>query len=61
MHMLKSSVLNPGDEIILLGRGTPVSNGRLYATRMDLLDAFDEAAVRLTIVHRSNIFALTLS
>jgi malate dehydrogenase len=49
MHMLKSSVLNPGDEIILLGRGTPESNGRLYATRMDLLDAFDEAAVRLTI------------
>lgn len=49
MHMLKSSVLNPGDEIILLGRGTPESNGRLYATRMDLLDAFDEAAVRLTV------------
>jgi malate dehydrogenase len=49
MHMLKSSVLSPGDEIILLGRGTPESNGRLYATRMDLLDAFDEAAVRLTV------------
>jgi malate dehydrogenase len=47
--MLKSSVLNPGDEIILLGRGTPESNGRLYATRVDLLDAFDEAAIRIIV------------
>jgi malate dehydrogenase len=49
MHLLKSSILHRGDEIILLGRGTSQSNGRLYATRMDLLDAFDETAIRLTV------------
>lgn len=49
MHLLKSSTLQAGDEVVLLGRGTPESSGRLFAIRMDLLDAFDESAIRISV------------
>ncbi|MBE7157306.1 MAG: lactate dehydrogenase [Rhodospirillales bacterium] len=49
IHLLKSSLLKPGDEIVLAGRGTPESHARLLAIRTDLLDAFDEAAVQITV------------
>ncbi len=49
VHLLRSPLLKPGDEIVLAGRGTPESHARLLAIRTDLLDAFDETAVQIIV------------
>ena len=49
IHLLKASILKSGDEIILVSRGTPESHARLLAIRVDLLDAFADTAVELTV------------
>ena len=48
VHMMKGSSLHPGDEIILVGRGTAANSAQLLAMQTDFLDAFDAGFVRLS-------------
>jgi malate dehydrogenase len=48
-HVLRGHLLEPGDELILVGHGEPESDARLLAMRIDLLDAFDESRIRISV------------
>lgn len=43
----RSRLLEPGDELILVGHGNENSDARLFAMRVDLLDAYDDRRVRI--------------
>ena len=49
-HVLRSQLLEPGDRLQLVGHGSPASEGKLLATRIDLLDAFDDERVEVEVV-----------
>lgn len=49
-QVLRSQLLEPGDRLQLVGRGSPTSEGRLLSTRIDLLDAFDDERVEIEVV-----------
>ena len=49
IHMLKGNVLRPGDEIVLVGRETEASRAHLLAIRTDLMDAFDDGIIAVSI------------
>lgn len=51
-HLLRSGLLEPQDRLQLVGRGNPKSEGKLLATRIDLLDAFDDSRVEIEVVPR---------
>ena len=50
-HILRSTLLEPGDRIQLVGHGEENSTGRLLAIRMDLMDAFDDHRVLIEVLH----------
>ena len=45
-HLLRSGLLERQDRIQLVGHGNPKSDARLLATRIDLLDAFNDQQER---------------
>lgn len=49
-HVLRSGLLEPRDRIQLVGHGNPKSEARLLATRIDLLDAFDDSRIEIEVV-----------
>src|SRR6201997_2706575 len=49
-HLLRSGLLEPQDRLQLVGHGNPKSDARLLATRIDLLDAFDDSRVEVEVV-----------
>ena len=49
-HLLRAALLEPQDRIQLVGHGNPKSEARLLATRIDLLDAFDDSRVEVEVV-----------
>jgi malate dehydrogenase len=49
-HILRSDLLGPNDRLQLVGRGISTSTAKLLATRIDLLDAFDEERVEIEVV-----------
>ena len=49
-QVLRSGLLEPQDRVQLVGHGNPDSEARLLATRIDLLDAFDDSRVELEVV-----------
>jgi len=49
-HILRSDLLEPGDHLQLVGHDEPNCTGRLFATRMDLLDAFDDHRVLIDVL-----------
>lgn len=49
-HILRSDVLDPYDRLQLVGRGVRASTAKLLATRIDLLDAFDDERVEIEVV-----------
>ena len=51
-HLLRSGLLEPQDRVQLVGHGNPVSEARLLATRIDLMDAFDDSRVEVEMVPR---------
>ena len=46
-HLLRSGLLEPQDRLQLVGHGNPKSDARLLATRIDLLDAFDDSRIEV--------------
>jgi malate dehydrogenase len=49
-HLLRAALLEPQDRLQLVGHGNPKSEARLLATRIDLLDAFDDSRVEVEVV-----------
>ncbi|WP_263418004.1 malate dehydrogenase [Terriglobus albidus] len=49
-HILRSHLLGAYDRLQLVGRGMPASTAKLLATRIDLLDAFDDQRVEIEAV-----------
>lgn len=49
-HLLRSGLLEPEDRVQLVGHGNPQSEARLLATRIDLLDAFDDSRIEIEVV-----------
>ena len=49
-HLLRERLLEPEDRLLLVGHGTDSVERRLYAVKIDLLDAFDERRVHVEIV-----------
>lgn len=49
-HLLRSGLLEPEDRVQLVGHGNPASEARLLATRIDLLDAFDDTRIEIEVV-----------
>jgi malate dehydrogenase len=50
MHILRSDLLGPYARLQLVGRGVSTSTAKLLATRIDVLDAFDEERVEVEVV-----------
>lgn len=51
-HLLRSGLLEPQDRLQLVGHGNSSSEAKLLATRIDLMDAFDDSRVELEMVPR---------
>jgi len=49
-HILRSDLLGAYDRLQLVGRGISPSTAKLLATRIDLLDAFDDERVEIEVV-----------
>jgi malate dehydrogenase len=49
-NLLRSRLLEPEDRVQLVGHGNPKSEARLLATRIDLLDAFDDSRIEIEVV-----------
>jgi malate dehydrogenase len=49
-NLLRSGLLEPHDRLQLVGHGNPKSEARLLATRIDLLDAFDDSRIEVELV-----------
>ena len=50
VHILRSGLLEPQDCLMLVGHGTHSIERRLMPVRVDLLDAFDDERVQISIV-----------
>jgi malate dehydrogenase len=50
IHILRARLLEPADQLLLVGRGVLATQRKLLATRMDLMDAFDDERVRIEVV-----------
>jgi malate dehydrogenase len=49
-HILRARLLEPQDQLLLVGHGAPANERRLLGMRIDLMDAFDEDRVRIDVV-----------
>src|ERR1700757_2988003 len=50
IHMLRSRLLEPADQLLLVGRGELATEQRLLSMRVDLMDAFDAQRVEIEVV-----------
>jgi malate dehydrogenase len=48
-QILRAGILEPGDRLQLVGHGEEVCLGKLFAIRIDLLDAFDDLRVQIEV------------
>jgi malate dehydrogenase len=49
-HILRARLLEPQDQLLLVGHGVLATERRLLSMRMDLMDAFDQDRVRIEVV-----------
>ena len=49
-HVLRAHLLEPADQLLLVGRGVLATERKLLGTRTDLIDAFDDERVRIEVV-----------
>jgi malate dehydrogenase len=49
-HILRAQLLEPQDQLLLVGHGALATERKLLSMRADLLDAFDEDRVRVEVV-----------
>ena len=49
-HILRAQLLEPADQLLLVGRGVLATERKLLSTRTDLIDAFDDNRVRIEVV-----------
>jgi malate dehydrogenase len=49
VHILRARLLEPADQLLLVGHGAPASERRLLSMRVDLLDAFDDQRVTIEV------------
>ena len=49
IQLMQSGLLKSGDRVVLAGRSAQSTRSQLMAMRVDLLDAFDEAEVKLEV------------
>jgi malate dehydrogenase len=49
-HILRSRLLSPADQLLLVGHGVLETERKLLSTRIDLMDAFDDERVRIEVV-----------
>ncbi len=50
VHILRSRLLEPEDKLLLVGHGVSTTERKLLATRIDLMDAFDDERVSIEMV-----------
>jgi malate dehydrogenase len=50
VHILRARLLEPADQLLLVGRGALANEHRLLSMRVDLLDAFDDQRVHIEVV-----------
>lgn len=50
IHILRARLLEPGDELVLVGHGTVATERKLLSMRIDLMDAFDDRRIRIEVV-----------
>jgi malate dehydrogenase len=50
VHILRVRLLEPADQLLLVGRGALANEHRLLSMRVDLLDAFDDQRVHIEVV-----------
>ena len=53
VHILRARLLEPADQLLLVGRGALANEHRLLSMRVDLLDAFDDQRVHIEVVPTS--------
>ena len=49
-HILRAGLLEPQDQLLLVGHGALTTERKLLSMRIDLMDAFDEDRVRIEVV-----------
>jgi len=49
-HILRAKLLEPADQLLLVGRGVLATERKLLGIRTDLIDAFDDERVRIEVV-----------
>ncbi|HYZ85597.1 MAG TPA: hypothetical protein VE621_14395 [Bryobacteraceae bacterium] len=49
-HILRARLLEPADQLLLVGHGVLATEQKLLSTRADLIDAFDDERVRIEVV-----------
>jgi len=49
-HILRAQLLEPADQLLLVGHSALVTAGKLLNMRADLMDAFDDERVRIEVV-----------
>jgi malate dehydrogenase len=49
-HILRARLLEPQDQLLLVGHGVLATERKLLSMRMDLMDAFDQDRVRIEVV-----------
>jgi malate dehydrogenase len=49
-HILRSRLLEPQDQLLLVGHGVLATERKLLSMRVDLMDAFDDDRVRIEVV-----------
>lgn len=50
VHILRARLLEPSDQLLLVGHGVHTTEQKLLSTRIDLMDAFDDDRVRIEVV-----------
>jgi len=50
IHILRARLLEPADQLLLVGHGVLATERKLLSTRIDLMDAFDDERVRIEVV-----------
>jgi malate dehydrogenase len=49
-HILRARLLEPQDQLLLVGHGAQATEQKLLSMRVDLMDAFDDDRVRIEVV-----------
>jgi malate dehydrogenase len=49
-HILRARLLEPQDQLLLVGHGVQATEWKLLSMRVDLMDAFDDGRVRIEVI-----------